>query len=298
MISLDQHYSYEELIKAAEGLTGRYRENLSCECIGISHDEREIPALHLGTSEECLIITGGVHGRESINPLLLLNMVEDYCERLELERNDERSLINHLFRKFSLCVIPLLNPDGYEIAMSGFDQIRNPVLRQAMKTKEEPWAEWKYNGRGVDINRNFPSYSYTSRDGMDASASENETKALMRVFRNYPNSLGYLDFHSRGRIIYYYRNAMPITYNWKSKRVARKLQEVSGYNLGTKKDESFTKLDGGNSVNFYSEMYQKPAITIETVEDEAAFPLAVKYYRETFREIRDIPLRYLECCKR
>ena len=47
-------------------------------------------------------------------------------------------------------------------------------------------------------------------------------------------------------------------------------------------------------MNFYSEHYKKLALTVETVEDEADFPLDLSYQERTFREIRWIPLEFLK----
>lgn len=286
MISLNHMYTYEELVEKMEELGKTYPDMLTCRCAGISHDEREIFSILMGKSKRCLIVTGGIHGRESVNPVLLLHMIEEYCEL-------NKQNANPLFEKYSLCFLPVVNPDGYEIALWGFDKIRNPVLRQTMQLKEIPYESWKYNARGIDVNRNFPCKSYTPRGEMTESASENETRALIQTFKEFPESIGYIDFHSRGRIIYYYRNAMSFFYNRKGKQMAKKLQEISGYEIGSKREEAFSKLDGGNSVNYYSETYEKLAITVETVEDEAEFPMSVGYYKKTYEEIREIPLEFL-----
>ena len=66
------------------------------------------------------------------------------------------------------------------------------------------------SARGVDINRNFPCKSYIQQQLQEYPASEQETQTLMRLFQDY-ETLAYLDFHSRGNVIYYYRQAMPYT---------------------------------------------------------------------------------------
>ena len=291
MIELGHMYTYEELVKRMEELAGKYPEYLSLQCAGISHDEREIPVLVLGSSGKCLILSGGIHGRESINPVLLLGMAEDYCERRK--RAGEQDETGRILNKYSIYFLPVANPDGYEIALWGFESIRNPVLRHTMRMKEIPHETWKYNARGIDINRNFPCRSYTSRGNMRESASENETKALIDIFAGYPDSVGYIDFHSRGRIIYYYRRAMPFFYNRRGKHMAKKFQQISNYAIGKKREEAASVLDGGNSVNYYSENYEKLAITVETVEDCADFPLDVGYYEKTYQEVSEIPLSFL-----
>ena len=116
----------------------------------------------------------------------------------------------------------------------------------------------------------------------------------MDIFQKYPDSIGYIDFHSRGRIIYYYRNAMTDAYNRRSSRFARTMQRLSHYDVGTKAEELGAKTDGGNSVNYYSEQFERPALTVETVEDEAGFPLDASYQQRSYEEIWRLPLAYLE----
>ena len=296
MIQLGRTCTYEEIMESIRTLTKHYPEYLTYYQAGTSHDGREIPGIRLGSSDECLICSAGIHGRESVNPVLMVHMMNVYCEKLAGNHKTANHALQKLFKKYSIYFLPLLNPDGYEIALWGFHVIQNPILRQAMRRMEIPHEVWKANARGIDINRNFPCKSFVAQGSMKMAGSENETKALMRAFETYPKSLGYLDFHSRGRIIYYYRSAMPYLYNRQGNHMAKRLQRICGYEIGTKREEFGTKLSGGNSVNYYSESYEKLAITIETVDDLAGFPLAEYHQLRTYREIRQLPLVFLNEC--
>ena len=270
MISLDKHYTYDELYDAMELLAAAYSDFLIFRNIGLSHDNRPIPMIRLGLGEQVLICTAGVHGRESANPAVMVRMIEEYSEAYE-----KRTLlydiydVHKLCNTYSICFVPLVNPDGYETALQGFSGIRHPVLRHSMRMKEIDWSVWKYNARSVDINRNFPCKSYVQQQPEDYPGSENETKALIELFHSF-------------------------LYNQKSFRMARQLQKICHYALGKKEEEFLSVISGGNSVNYYSETFQKPAITIETVPDEASFPLSVDYQAETYAEIRSIPLAVLK----
>lgn len=295
MIELGKRYRAEEITERMKRMAETCPERLDYRCAGVSHDGREIPGILLGDSEKCLIVSGGIHGRESINPPVLLRMIEDYALIRENEYRDpvlEEG--QQLLLDYSIYFLPLMNPDGYEAALRGFSEIRDPSLRASAQQAGTSFEEWKENGRGVDINRNFPCKSYLPRGTMEKPGSEPETRALMQAFREFPASVGYIDFHSRGKIIYYYRSAMPYRYNREGKRLAKCLQKRSGYAIGKPREERNTKFDGGNSVNYYSETYRKPALTVETVEDEAGFPLKASYQNETYREVRWIPLGFLK----
>lgn len=295
MIELGKSYTAEEILKQVKELAETYPEHLHYRRAGESHDGREIPGILLGDSEKCLLVSGGIHGRESVNPVLLLRMAEDYALLRENEyRDPELEEEQQLLFDYSVYFLPLVNPDGYETALRGFSEIRDLSLRTSIQKMKIPHEEWKENGRGVDINRNFPCKSYLPREGMAEAASELETQALIHAFDEFPLSVGYMDFHSRGKVIYYYRSAMSWRYNRKGKRMAKHLQKISDYVPGKRREERHTPYDGGNSVNYYSETYGKLALTVETVEDEAIFPMDVSYQKGTYQEIRWMPIEFLK----
>lgn len=292
MIVLNQRYSYQDIFTSMQILSGRYPEFTVCRIIGNSHDDRQIPMMRVGMGMDTLICTSGIHGRENINPVLLLRMIDEYANAYRTHQEIEGLSAFELLNKYSICFIPLLNPDGYEIAMHGFEVIQNPILRKLCRFRKISPENWKYNARGVDINRNFPSKSYIQQQLMEYPASELETKALMRVFQDY-DTVAYMDFHSRGKIIYYYRQAMPYTYNNHSRHLAKRLQRACGYRLGKKEEETLSNLNGGNPVHFYSELTSKPAITIETVEESEGFPINMTLQQESYQQIHTLPLTLL-----
>jgi g-D-glutamyl-meso-diaminopimelate peptidase len=122
---------------------------------------------------------------------------------------------------------------------------------------------------------------------MDTPASENETKALIKLFHDY-RTKGFLDFHSRGKQIYYYRSQMPDSYNKKQLEIASRFQNITDYVLMAPEEEIETGDSGGNTVHYYSETFKKPALTIETVEEEATFPMNWQYRLQTFEELKNL----------
>lgn len=295
MIALENQYDYSQLEAAMKDLPLRYPGIITCSVVGVSHDQRRIYMLRLGTGLQTLIVTGGIHGRETVNATLLLRMAQDYCEAYQKQDFLGDCDVYSLLKQYSICLLPLVNPDGYEIARKGFSAIQNPILRQLCKMKRIPAREWKANARGLDINRNFPCKSYVQQTLLDCPASENETKTLMRIFQDQ-DSVGYLDFHSRGKVIYYYRHAMTYPYNMRSQRMARYIQGLSSYTLGSREEEVQTKLSGGNSVQFYSELTGQPALTVETVDEQEEFPLKDTLLKESYQEVKQVPLGILQLC--
>lgn len=216
VITLDREYYYDDYIRDSYILQDMYPDVLSVEEIGTSYDERKILMLKVGVGNENLVYTGCIHGRESINTIVLMKMVETYCQVFYGEEvavdNDWKEKIGRALEQYSFYYIPLMNPDGYMIALKGFDVIRNVELRDYIKAFGIPYYDWKYNARGIDLNRNFPSVTWRRESpnpeillqSGEYPGSELETQALIGVFEKM-ETLVYFDYHSRGQIIYYYR---------------------------------------------------------------------------------------------
>lgn len=306
----DPVYSYDKLIEDAQTLSKQYRKILEYVTIGRSHDNRDIALLKLGKGKKYMICCAGVHGRETVNPVVLLRIIEFYAQSYtcykqqksilmsklyypaknlisEYERMLYAACIYELLQTYTILFVPLLNPDGYMISLSGFDCIRDEKLRDKCKFMGLEHQEWKFNARGIDINRNFPSRLWREKFEGDSPASENETKALINLFHEY-KSLGFLDFHSRGRQIYYYRSQMPESYNKRTLAIAKRLKKITDYRLVVPEDEIEPYDSGGNTVHYYSENFGKPALTIETVDEEAAFPLDISCRAITYEEIMPV----------
>lgn len=301
-------YSYDKIAADTDLLAKKYEAILQCVTIGKSHDNRDIFLLKLGLGQNYMVCCAGVHARETINPVVLLKIIEYYADlymnykqqRLNLRRKLKTPSFNleaeynqllygaciyELLQTFTILFVPLLNPDGYMIALEGYDVIRDEQLKEKCISMNLPYAQWKFNARGVDINRNFPSILWKPKDLTDYPASENETKALISVFQEY-ESKGFLDLHSRGKSIYYYRSVMTDSYNKKQLEIARHLQKITNYELVPPHEEIDTGDSGGNTVHYFSEYFCKPALTIETVAEEAEFPLDCKYRYPTYEELK------------
>lgn len=276
-VNWDQLFYYEDLVAYAKYLNCHYSELVQYESIGRSLDGRDIFLLKVGKGKDNIILTGGVHGRESVNPMVLLCMAEYYCEEFK-----------DFLERVSIYMIPVVNPDGYTIAIRGFDSLKSDKYRRMCELRHIPYYLWKYNARCVDINRNFPAVSWRKKDLYDEAGSEPETKALMEFFQ-CTASLGYIDYHSRGRQIYYYRRSLPTEYNEEQYRLACLLNTLTDYELVDPDEEIEAKDSGGNTVHYYSEEFCLPAITIETVNDLAYFPLSPHYQKDTFNEIKLTP---------
>ncbi len=310
----DLYDSYEKYLTDARDLAKQYEAILSYVTIGTSHDNRDIVLLKLGIGKQFLLCCGGVHARETINPVVLLRIIEYYAElyvnhkqerfslkyklytetqqlREEYEKMLYGACVYELLQTYTILFVPLLNPDGYMISLKGFESINDTTLRQRCISKNISREEWKFNARGVDINRNFPSKLWRPKSEEDTVASENETQILIKILKEY-RTRGFLDFHSRGKQIYYYRSMMPESYNNQQFEIATRLMQITNYELMPPENEIDSGDTGGNTVHYYSEYFLKPALTIETVDEDAVFPLALHYRSSTFEELKLVILEF------
>ncbi len=279
------HIYYDfQLYEAALHLGARYPGLLKVEEVGSSEDNRIIFMITIGTGDKTLLCTAGVHGRESLNPVLLVKMAENYVGRLD--QHDKA--LQTFFDKYRLVLVPLLNPDGYMIALRGFNIIRNSDYRLKAKNMNVPYCEWKYNARGVDLNRNFSSVHWKVKFHGDRPLSESESQLLVHLFERFKPT-AYLDYHSRGNEIYYYRDTMSERYNRIQKIIASRLSVLSGYQLVEPVREIDTGDSGGNTVHYFVEHYNLPAFTIETAPEEAGFPLNLALQPKVYQQIVHTP---------
>lgn len=128
--------------------------------------------LEVGTGAQMIFCVAGINGTQALLPELLLKMAGEYCRAYECGwKLDEFYEVKKLLDKIRICLIPILNPDGYEIRQNGFGAIRNPVYRQMLRMQSIPAEDFGYNARGMDISHNFPTVHYIrSRMGEEPAA--------------------------------------------------------------------------------------------------------------------------------
>ena len=129
-------------------------EKLKKECavevfsIGKSVRGREISCLSLGSGRKSVLFVGVHHGMERITAALALKFARDIAEGTIW--GDETAKV---LSKRRIYIIPMLNPDGAEIALGRTDENERYMLSR-MRGGDE-LAHWQANARGVDLNHNY-----------------------------------------------------------------------------------------------------------------------------------------------
>ena len=281
-------HTSEEINQELLHIHNNYEDFTTFRTLGNSHDNRPVSLLRIGLGIETIVMTAGLYGKEDLNPLLLLKLAESYAkayaENLELNKYPVRKLLNQC----SVTILPLLNPDGYEIAHNGFQIIRNPILRQMCKMRGIESENWKYNARGVDLNGNFPCQTYEPAQLGEYPSSEQETRLLMRVFEEYDTS-GYLNFYSNEKIVCYYRpehRIAPFSFRCQMKRFPYRLRNKNN-NMWKPGEHG----ESGSPAAYYTQLIGNPAFCIETVDNYRQNPWTLE---QTSLEIQHIPLEIIK----
>ena len=291
---MDATPSYEKIYYSLWELAGRYSSFCQFRVIGNSHDDRMIPMLEIGTGAQLIFCVSGIDGTQVLLPELLLEMAGEYCRAYECRwQLEDFYEVQKLLDKIRVCIIPLLNPDGYEICLGGFETIRNPIYRQMLRMQSILAREFGYNARGMDISHNFPTIHYIRSRMGEEPASENETKALIRIIQEY-GGRGLLSFGQSGREIIYYHSQQGIGSLPKSYRLARYMQKSSSYRLEKEQltETSNPQFKGmGTPEQYYIQTKKQPAFRIKVPAPGEKMGKESK--KIIYEEIHLLPLEYI-----
>ncbi len=253
---------------------------VNCRVIGRSLAGRAVFALSVDCPREPVLIVGGVHGSEWLTTLAALTFFENVCESVCTRTELNGVCFNNLLKYRGLVVVPCLNPDGVQIALTG-EQAAGPYSELVREVSGGATAEWKANARGVDLNHNFNAgwqelrqeeieagivSAAPTRYGGERPESEPETAALVCLTRRVcPNQV--IALHSQGEEIFWrYGEAVPE----RSERMARTFSAVSGFTLV----DNAGLYDGGGFKDWFIKEFRRPGFTIEMGKGKNPLPLS------------------------
>lgn len=262
--------------------------------IGASAMGRPIPAAVLGGGEEAVLFAGGIHGSEWITSAVLLQFLADVVDCLHSARRFAGYSLRALVTKRKLYVVPMLNPDGVELAVHGLRRDDPAYARlRFYNDGSEDFSHWQSNSRGVDLNHNFDAGFAAgkaleqqngvygpgpTRFGGRYPFSEPETAAL-RDFAQSRDLAALFAFHSQGEEIYCdYNGHAP----GRALETARILAKVSGYTVG--KTTGIASVRGMK--DWFIEKYDRPGFTVEIGRGEN--PLPVEQFPAVYRKLREL----------
>lgn len=276
--SVDHRLMSETVMEMAN----RY-PSLGVTTLGQSILGKSIPVLQIGQGRKRLIYIGAHHGMEWITSAILLRFVNEYCELLKCGSVAEGVPVRVLDETRSICVIPMLNPDGVDYAIHGVEE-DNPMYERvlSMNGGSKDFSHWQANARGVDLNHNynagFSEYKSMEPDlGISCGAptrysgecpeSEPETGYLCNYLRFQKEYHLAMTFHTQGEEIYYTSG---------DKTAPR--SEVIGKYLAGLCEYRLAKPEGpaayGGFTDWFIREFDRPSFTIECGKGKNPLPFS------------------------
>jgi len=285
--------TYESLMTELTALQATY-PFLRLSTLGKSLAGRDIPLITIGEGTKSVLYVGAHHGMEWITSILCLRYLAEMACALAEGKQVFGVEAEQIRRSRRIAVVPMLNPDGVELQIRGFDA-QNPQMERLFGMSGGDFSRWQANGRGVDLNHNYDAgfAEYKSREPSlgifgggptrfsgDFPESEPETAALCHWIRqNEPSLL--IALHTQGGEIYAdYNEHMPR----ESERLARRMAAFSGYTVARPEPAACF----GGLKDWFIRVYDRPGFTIEC--GKGVNPLPSETADAIYQEIRGILL--------
>lgn len=277
-------YDYQHLAKDIQSLMENYSiaEGFT---IGKSIMDKNIPCIRIGKGKKKILLAGAFHGLEYLTAAFLMKFTAELIVHVMTNSEFFGYDANEIVNNTSLYIVPMVNPDGVDIAIHGLD-ITNPYHRALIsKVGIHSFNKvWQSNARGVDINHNFDAkWSMVvekcapTKFGGEYPESEPETRAICELIRSENFDI-LLAFHSQGREIYYDFDGMCAA---NSLELAQKMAKESGYAV---RRPTGTAAFGGCKDWFIKE-FGKSGFTVEIGMGENPLPMSMlsEVYEENAR---------------
>lgn len=263
---------------------------------GKSVMEKDIPYLRIGSGKKKLFLSGAYHGLEYLTSAFLMRFASEYAAAAEDGAEYYGYKPEALSSEVTLYIVPMVNPDGVDIAVNGID-ITNSYHRHLISEVgiHSFNMVWQANARGVDINHNFDAgWRMTvdrpspSKYGGERAESEPETRAVVDFVRKNNFDM-MLAFHSQGREIYYDFDGMT---GKRSIEIAEKMAAESGYAVCVPEGTA----SFGGCKDWFIKEFGREGFTVEI--GSGTNPLPMEMLDDIFEENAKIILCAAEECIR
>lgn len=326
-------YTSEDLYQHVLFLQEKFPELMDLEILDYSLDNNPIYVVRIGENlkdpfinvkKKHALIESGTHAREVANPIITINIMENYIRDYYDDSFNRDVRMKDLLKESVFHFVINSNPDGYNLSKFGLAGIQTDEGKNALLAlRDKDYASYKSNLNGIDINRNFPGVYFSIEEttwkdlwevrqeasGSDSlyydynyvtepsaayyggfKGSEVETQALMRYVKRYDFRYA-VSFHSKGEVIFYDKWFVDESYNNWYKGYAEIAGKETGYRL--------IEEDGPTGVGFFSEYFvtetMKPCITVETMDSSTKLPFVTEVQlREAYQKCLGIPYLMME----
>ena len=238
--------------------------------------------LTLGRGEKKIFLNGGHHGMEWVTSLWLMAYTESILHHQEQKEAFFGVDISMLFQNLQIFMMPMVNPDGIELALHGAKEEEQDYAVLFAYNKNSPdFSSWQANAGGIDLNHNYDagfekakameqSHGITgpgrTRYGGEFAFCEPETQVIKELLEKHTFALC-IAYHSQGEVIYYdYLGRVP--------QGSRELVKIYSAFSGYQPDYVEGIASYGGFKDYVIHKYNTPALTIELGSGTNPLPLS------------------------
>lgn len=264
-------YDHAQMTEDAIQLAKQYPDWIQIESAGKSVLGRDLTLIKLGTGKKNILWCGSHHAREYISTTALMVMVEAYAKLAEGNEIHTNRDVHALLEQVTVWVVPMVNPDGVELAIHGLEAFppETAATVSSMKMLRNTYSEWKSNINGVDLNRQYPVFWDEKGDtaGEPASelykgtsaASEPEVQAMMALCAQQ-DFITASSFHTKGEVLYW-ADRGTVDKIPEAKALATAICKITGYKKMPVSERPEDYAAGFE--NWFRAEYERPAFCVE-----------------------------------
>ena len=281
-----QAYSFEVMEKDINRLQNAF-PFMKVKKIGESVLGKPIYEIIIGNGEKKVHIDASFHANEWITTPILMRFMNDYVLSL-VNRGAIRGVVTEpLYNNVSLSLVPMVNPDGVDLVVTG----PPPSLRERLieiNKGSTDFSGWKANINGVDLNNQYPAKWEIEKERKEEKSpaprdfpgykplSEPESIAMAELARNEEFNR-VLALHTQGEEFYWgYEGLEPP----ESEMLAEDFERVSGY-------RSVRYIDSyAGYKDWFIKEFRRPGFTIEL--GMGINPLPLSQFNQIYQSVLGI----------
>lgn len=175
---MNENRYYSGLISEINFIVEKY-QNVSVTGLCNSILGLNIPIITIGDGSQKIVYLGGQDGYDKLSPYILVRYIKDICSLYQENGAVFGFSAEYILKKYTIVVIPILNPDGLNYCDFGLLE-NNPLKERVLKLNggSQDFSHWRGNARGIDLRNN-----YVLGDFADGVEPEPEVGALCNFLR-------------------------------------------------------------------------------------------------------------------
>ena len=256
-------------------LCSLYNLGATIRVIGRSVLGRKIYSIEIGQGQT-VILQYGIHAREYATTTLCLLHA--------------KLLLANAPKGMRFVLIPMVNPDGAELAMFGTIVCGKYQSFLENNFPLQDFALWKANVRGVDLNNNFNAgfgshFATCAPSDHGYSGTHPLSEPESRCLCSYTlkcKPFFTISFHTKGEEIYFdffqsHRNSR------RDKKIAKLFAQDFGYKI-----KSTQKTSSGGFKDWCVQKLAIPSITVEVANDKICHPVPCSMANELLQKTKNV----------